>query len=483
MLRVFFAIGALQAVAIVLTALRAKLLAVWLGPGGMGVVSMVDQFVQSAAYFSALSLPFAALKFLSRAHSEGEASFRRSYGGFAKAALVLAGGGTLVAAALALVGADWMGEAVARYRGLLLIALLGLPATVLNGFFSHVLAAARQYRASSLLAIVTGAAMLAATLLGLALGGLRGQYLGNALAGTAVALGTLLYLNRSLGLPLYDRAASVTAELRRSPEIVPVSVLMFAAALAYSLSFLVARYAVLKHFGEAEAGLLHAPLAIAVAMGLVLTPVNGLYLTPIMNRSSGREEKLRTVVEFQKHMLVILGVAGVAVALFPQPILALLFSAAFTPSAQFVYLFVIWQCLFQLAGVGQAVLIGLDEVKAYAAITVAGYALLALTAWVAAPRLGVPGVALGFITSGATMLLLALVRLRVKHGFAFPGSLSLLVVYILAAVLLAGLSAGWGLAVVSARLVYYLLFVAGLLLFLSKEERSSLVGLWARGRP
>ena len=54
------------------------------------------------------SLPFAALKFLSRAHSEGEQSFRETYASFFNAMLLLATAGTAIACAVAAFGGRFL---------------------------------------------------------------------------------------------------------------------------------------------------------------------------------------------------------------------------------------------------------------------------------------------------------------------------------------------------------------------------------------
>ena len=120
---------------------------------------------------------------------------------------------------------------------------------------------------------------------------------------------------RSLGLPLYDRAASVTAELRRSGDRPGLGLDVCGSPGVFTL---VPRRAL----RGAQAFRGGGGWAVACAAGhrpgdgLVLTPVNGLYLTPIMDgaavgRSCGRSSNWK--------LLVILGVAGVAVALFRQP--------------------------------------------------------------------------------------------------------------------------------------------------------------------
>ena len=64
MLKAIAHVGTLQIIGAVVFVVRVKTTAVLLGPAGVGVVSVVDQFVQLVLQLAAVSLPFAAVKFL-----------------------------------------------------------------------------------------------------------------------------------------------------------------------------------------------------------------------------------------------------------------------------------------------------------------------------------------------------------------------------------------------------------------------------------
>ncbi len=481
MLKIFLTIGSLQVLAILLNLAKSKTIAVMLGPEGVGLISVIDQVVQSSAYFCALSLPFAAIKFLSRSHSEGEESFKRSYASFFKALLILSALGTVVTAGLALFSNGLLGAEITKYKALLVLALLGIPTAVLGGYFINVFAAAQRFRASSVVAIVTNAALLIGVSIGIFFGKVQGFYVGTITAGVVVTGGTIIYLQRSLGLSLVNRAGSISKELKRSPDIVSFSLIMYVATFTYSLSFLIARYSVLRNFGETEAGLLQGAIAVAIAMGLVLNPVNGLYLTPLMNRNIGKDSKFHAAAEFQRKLIFILFVVALPVALFPKLLLAILLSSKFGVASKFVFLFVVWQSVAQLAGVNQALLIGFDDLRVYAFITCLGFASLAVFSWLLVPHLAILGVAVAFIISGAVILLLTTARLRFKHGFSFPLKLVSLVGYVLAVILCTGLVANmyeeWDATVASLKVVLYFMFLLSLFFFLSTEEKGVLVGL------
>src|SRR5215831_10689785 len=64
------ALGGVQITAMALNLIRSKVVAVTLGPSGVGAIGLVDQVTTLVAYVIAFSLPMAAVKFLSASHSE-----------------------------------------------------------------------------------------------------------------------------------------------------------------------------------------------------------------------------------------------------------------------------------------------------------------------------------------------------------------------------------------------------------------------------
>ena len=85
MSRVLLSIGAIQVVIMLVALVRAKVLSVLLGPAGYGVASTIDQTVLSTMQLAHLSLPFTAMKFMARRHSDGHDAFERTYATFFRA--------------------------------------------------------------------------------------------------------------------------------------------------------------------------------------------------------------------------------------------------------------------------------------------------------------------------------------------------------------------------------------------------------------
>jgi O-antigen/teichoic acid export membrane protein len=102
-LQAMVALGGIQALTMLAGLIRSKILAVMLGPAGVGVAGVVDQAVSLVAQLGSLSVPFVALKFLSRARDASSHDVRRVY----TALLGTIGLCSVVSAAIATVIAAW----------------------------------------------------------------------------------------------------------------------------------------------------------------------------------------------------------------------------------------------------------------------------------------------------------------------------------------------------------------------------------------
>ncbi len=481
MLKVILSIGTIQAVAIIIQFVRSKVVAVTLGPAGVGIVSTIDQTVQFVAFATALSIPLASVKFLSKAHSEGHEAFKRTYAGFFHLLALLSVAGTIIAVGLVFLRPQMFGAEIEKYQIYLLIALLSVPPLILSGFFTNVFAAAQNYRVSSALAVINSSATTVAVIAGIFAAGIFGLFVGGSLASIAVTVGITIYLWKKLDLPFFADSTESLKELRQSPNIVFFTAMLYFGSISYSLSALVARYAVLINFGEAETGLLQGALLLSFAVGMVLSPANGLYLTPIMNRNIEKSEKIRYAIKFQRNLILVFSLVALPLVMFPQLVLTIMFSTKFIPVGHLVFIFIVSQFIKQLAGVHQALMIGTDDLKIYSVITAVGETGYILLLWLAVPIYGIKGVALGSIVSNVAIFFATLIRLKFKHNFVAPRNLTWLIGYALAVLVVTGWISSqineWDIASSILKVGFFTLFAASLLLFLSKEERLSLYGL------
>lgn len=431
-------IAILQVLTILVGLLRAKGLAMLLGPAGFGVVSTIDQVVVTLVTLGALALPFTAMKFMARGHSEGEALFQRTGTGFLRLLTLLAVLTTAVASAVVAFHPALFGGDLLAWRGPLQVAVLGVPSAMLLILFVNILAAAQRPAAAAAANLIAVTLLALAAVLGAWWRGLDGIYVlsvGIALATTAAGLG---YLARGLGIRLRARHLGILASLRDQPEILSYSACFYAMMGASSVALLVVRTVVLGQLGAVAVGQLQAAFSIALTVGAVLLPVSNLYLAPLVNRAAPVAEKFRSAHDFASRMLVLLLLGALPVVLFPGIILRMLFSPAFISAAAVLWLFVLWQCVFQLVYVYQQLLVGLDDVIFAAGISVTGFIVAIGLARPLVDWIGLGGVALalagGMVVTGTGIL----ARLRWRHRCLIPFHVSSRFFGVIGAVGLAG---------------------------------------------
>src|SRR2546430_761437 len=249
MLRTIFSIGFAQVIGLLINTIRGKIFAVLLGPAGFGVVATIDQLVLSVSQFSNLSLPFTALKFLSRDHSLGEEQFRRSYASFLRAITILALIATGVAIALIPGNLAKFDPQLVKYRQPVLIALLGIPATMLLIFLGNVLAARQKAVQSVLVVVLSSFVLMFFGGIGCLLGGLVGIYLVSVPAFTALILGALIFARVKLNWPLFDRQIALVPKLKGNSAIIETAIATYVAVCSYSALMLFARYESITYLG------------------------------------------------------------------------------------------------------------------------------------------------------------------------------------------------------------------------------------------
>jgi len=177
------------------------------------------------------------------------------------------------------------------------------------------------------------------------------------------------------------------------------------------------RVTVLDNFGTATAGILQAAIGISLAINLVLNPLNGLLLTPLVNRMLADGRKLQETQQFQKKLLLAIAAVALPPILFPDLAILVLYSSLFIEAADVLYWFVLGQAITQVQGIFTALMIGLDRLKAYAAVMVVGTAVNAALAVVLVPRLGLLGAGVASFTSASVLTLGSFSYLRTREGF------------------------------------------------------------------
>ncbi|HEX2721696.1 MAG TPA: hypothetical protein VHM24_02170 [Gemmatimonadaceae bacterium] len=410
------AVGAVQLLILLLGLARAKFLSVSLGPAGYGLVSTIDQLVLALISLGAIGLPFAGLKFMARAHSEGQESFERTYVGFLWA---LASLGVLTAATgitLAVFTPEIFGRELAGYSPLLALAMLGIPAAMVNILVANALAAAQRGTTSALVTLGIQGALFATTVAGVLAAGPRGLYIATATGGLLVTVVTVASLRRSLGSPAYGSLRWLRSAVRRENKILAYSAWIYLATAGYAVSLSGLRTSVFSHLGATSAGLLQAALGLALTMGAVINPISNLILTPYLNRTIATPEKVSSANQFASRVLTLLFFAALPLVLFPRLVISVLFAPEFLPAAGILFAFILWQCLAQFVNVYTQLLIGLDDVGFACGTMALSYGTVFLLAPLTTARFGLQGAAGALIIGSTLGGVTNLVRLKERFG-------------------------------------------------------------------
>lgn len=458
---------------------RTKILAVLLGPGGLGIVGVIDQTVALVTHFGSLSFPFVALTFLSRARNETAERFTRLYLAFLKVLLAASVLATALAIGIALWRTTLIADELAPYRLPLVLGLAGAPALATAAYLRSVLAAVERHSQAAFFALAGGVALIGTTWAGVRLQGITGLYLGNLAVAVVMPPLVIAYLRRS-GAIAQSNSNRALEVVRGVPGLPGFTSTIHLLSLVSPLAYLAARVAVLRQYGPVEAGLFHAAYALAIALRVVLGQANVLYLTPTLNRATENSERARTAAAYVRVLVVLLVLAGLPLVLFPGEWLLLLYSERFAGAAAFLAVFVAAEAVLLVAGVYQMLLIAFDDVRAHAVIAVAGQLLLAVLALTWVETLGSLGVGFAFLAGHSLILGLLLLRMRQKHHL--PAVVQPL--HLLVAALGTLMGAGWwavaGAPHAALKLGLYLVLVAVSLRLLTREERAWLMRPWSR---
>lgn len=436
--RLLSSIGILQLSVVLVGIGRAKALAVLLGPAGFGVAATIDQVVLTGVQFGSLGLPFAALSFMTRSRGEGAEAFQNAFATFVSIVGVLAACTTVLAWAVLASYPSSPGDELMVYRTELQVALLGILPSALNSLFVSVLAVAQRPAAAAALALGMALGLAVCSVAGAALDGIGGLYVATGAFGIVSIPVSLACLHRTLGLRLPRRGIGLTRELRRTPQVILYASKVYVALVAYSVCLLLLRYLTLVDLGPAAAGLLQASLSVALTAGFIVAPMSNLYLVPLVNRKDPAWNKIKQANAYAGHVVVLMMIGAIPLVAFPNVVLGLLYTPAFTVAASVLFLFVVWQCLCQLLNVYQQLLIGLEDVVFTAIAAVVGLGTSALLATAFIPRLGLAGAAVALIAGAVSEGGLIAARLGLRHGMGVPARLVGQAGYLILAVVAGG---------------------------------------------
>ena len=479
--RTIVAIGAVQVLTMLFTLVRSKVVAISAGPAGVGAISVIDQVVVLIAQISTFSLPYASIKMLSAAHSEGRESFARGFTAFLRLLLVISVLGAAVGIALVFVRPSLLGSELLSYRRIVIVALIAIPATNLTALVTNALAAARRVRDSALLGLVTAIALAAASISGILLAGLYGYYLGNVITVVALAFAGMFYLARAEGMRRPKEPVNPLKEVMRYPQTLSFAGALYVISFTTPLAYLVARYAIVRNGGFEAAGLMQAAMGLSLALRTVMRSSNALFLTPAMNRLGESGHKFQNAVEFSRGLALTIGIVALPMVLFPDWGLRVLYSSRFTTAAPFVFVFVLAESVQLIGGVNQALLIGLNYIGTHVTIAVMADISVAAISWWLVPHYGIGGVAIALLFSPVLAFVLTSLRLRFGPKMAIHRDIGWLPFYVIAVIGIAGAVVSWSgsntITVILLKASFWFAFAFSLLKMITKGNTNLVTSL------
>ncbi len=478
MFRAIALIGILQILTILVQIVRAKVISVTLGPAGLGVVGLIDQMIAMIATVCSLSLPTVVLRIMPRVY--GKPDFQRQYASFLKGVVATSLIGALALAIALYVEPTLFGDVASTYSTEIGVALASVPLLALGLLLPNVLAASmRPIGAASLSLGVAAMAAIGAGA-GLLLGGIREIYIAQAIATAALVAGALIYFKLKLHLPFHDKDASLIAEIRTRPDIIPTAIAVYASLVGTAVALLTVRYATAHSLGIETVGFLQAILSMVLAVGAVLVAMAARYLSPLLNRPSTKEEKFALANLFRRRQLMILIALTVPLVLFANIALTIMFSSKFTGAAVWLPAFLVWQLLVIQNNVQLMLLFSLDEIWTVTIMSVTGSVASALLCVVLIPASGLTGGAIAMVVGAALTMAIASVRLH-RHGYSTGRSSILLGTYAVVVLLVAPyLLQGEGLTNFALKAAVCAVVIGGLWFFLDAEEKGAMLSVTRR---
>jgi O-antigen/teichoic acid export membrane protein len=472
---ILVSIGAVQMLIMLVALVRAKALSLLLGPDGYGIVSTVDQTVISVVQLGGLSVPLVAMKFMARGHSEGQTEFQSAFSTFLRALGILSIASAIIGALVLMIFPAVLGSDLVHLRSYFLLAMIGVPAMMLNILFVNTMAAAQLGAASATLNLSVLAALAVAAVAGVAVAGIEGGYVATALTGMITTIGTLRYLRARLGLSIAAAPRGIFRTIAESPGIVSSTMYLYGALAAYSLTMLLARYFVFDELGAAEAGMFQALLSVSLTLAAAPSAMAALHFAPSVNRRLPTEAKAIAANDFAAKLLLLLALGGVGVALFPRVLLTVLFSGQFDAAASAVFVFVVWQCLLQLSNVYLNLLIGLDDLRVYTLVMAVSYTLVAASLPPLTSDQGLAGAGIALSVGMAVATLAVAVRLRMTFGVSVSRAVTFRAILTLVAITGAGVAfepaTELTLRGAAERMLFFLIMTSLLWLTSSADER------------
>ena len=414
-LQVTALLGGASLINVLLGILRVKVLAVQLGPGFFGMISLYSNFTATIGSITSLGLGGSAVRNMAVAAESGDEARVAFTVAVLRRVVWLTGiCGLIVTIGLALPGSWWL---FGNYDHAWAIAILGLTVLFMQIQSGQIAVLSGLRRIGDLAKInVIGGVWSTGLAIGLLL--MLGEngivpYL------VAVAAGQLIagwWYSRKIKIPLVPVPLRVC--MVESREMVKLGLSMVVSGVAITVSALVILVILRAYEGEAAVGLYQSALTISgLYVGFILQSMSSDYfprLMGVVDNPAARNQ----VVDEQSSVAVLLALPGLVAALiFSSFLILLLYSARFDGASDILR----WQILGMLGRIVSwpmgYILLAHGDKPAFLVCELTTAVVHVLLVWAGVHFLGPIGAGLGYAGQYLFYVVLLLVVTRVRHGY------------------------------------------------------------------
>ena len=409
-------LGGAQALVLVAGMARWKIIAILLGPGGVGIAGVIDQTAQLALQIGQLNIPTVSLRFLAIAQEDqGSRGAAWLYRTLLRAVLSTTALVAAVVTGILLLRPGSLGVETTGYVAAVAFALAATPLTAATGLIRNVLATLHRHRAAATTLLMSSLAIAGGSYVGLRIGGLSGAYLAALIVGllTAGALHRLVV--SALPAASTARPGSLLALLQAHPDIVRFSLTLYAVGFTVPLGYWVVRWKVLQSLGPQSAGFLVAALTLATGVRAVFSQASTQYLLPLASRNLPKEVRAAEVARYVRTLSLLLLLAALPLLLFPHEVLLVLYSRQFIAAADVLGVLVLSEVILAIADAYRMLQLGFNDLAGFAATTLTGVTITGIGIWWVVPAFGLRGVALLQLAVGLVVLMQSIIRVRSRH--------------------------------------------------------------------
>ncbi len=420
MFKIILSLAGIQVLQAAVQILKMKFVALLLGPDGLGVISLINQFVQLVIQVSTLALPWVATRYMAVAFSHGKEDFEKQVKVFFRGIFYLSIFGMGVGSLLIYKYNSMLDPQLQSYQLLTIISLSMVMPMALKGFLLSVFTTAGKYRFSAitmLLNVITGTV---AMLIGAYVAGLKGFFVAQAIA----EYGILFYCGMKLGSELNisplrgkTNVYKELCKLEGSFELIIYGCILY---FLSPMALMVVRYSLLKKGNEHLVGLYQAVHGMVLYITVALGQATNLYLDPILKRDMPIKEKIGVANQYLRSISLILGSIMVFVVLFPELMLKMLYSSAFIAGSDFLYAFMVIESLNVISAVYLGMLVGQGWYRTHFILGIGVHSMVGFISYTQVEYFGIWGVVMA-LASGAIFTIILIYGRLFRECGAFIG--------------------------------------------------------------